>query len=149
MWPTTENVVVFITFSQSRFLGCFYLLVGMPTVLQSEVRSLIEKIINDNAGESEHIPIDIYRTLRDESTLYFERQRLWDSIDSDPFDHFQKNDALLKQLERAKVCIAFCLFINRLHSSSFFGFHLTLIFVLFCFALFCFVLFFFFVSKSH
>lgn len=76
----------------------------MPTVLQSEVRTSIEKILKANTESSEHIPIDVYRTLRDEVSLLFEREFIRDTLDSDPFECFKDKDELLRQVKRAKVC---------------------------------------------
>ena len=49
----------------------------MPTILQSETRKSIESLIRATTDSSEHIAIDVYRTLRDEAGLLFELQNIY------------------------------------------------------------------------
>lgn len=59
----------------------------MPTSCQNKaiehIKVLIEK--NCDGSEAEENPIDMLRAIRDEASLLYERQRIFDAFDLDPF----------------------------------------------------------------
>ncbi len=60
--------------------------IGNIPILKSAVHATIADFLHNRLSNHGDIAADVYRTLRDEAGLLFERQLIFDSLDSDPFE---------------------------------------------------------------
>mmetsp|Transcript_19658 Transcript_19658/g.39557 ORF Transcript_19658/g.39557 Transcript_19658/m.39557 type:complete len:459 (+) Transcript_19658:71-1447(+) len=61
-------------------------LIGNIPILKSAVHAAITNFLHNRLSSHGDIAADVYRTLRDEAGLLFERQLIFDALDSDPFE---------------------------------------------------------------
>lgn len=61
-------------------------LLGNIPILKSAVHAAIANFLHNRLSNHGDLAADVYRTLRDEAGLLFERQLIFDALDSDPFE---------------------------------------------------------------
>jgi len=72
----------------------------MPTSSQLKAQRWLQDLLEKKSDED--ISIDLIRSIRDEANLLYERERICEMMDSDPFECF-KEDEVKQEIERAKV----------------------------------------------
>jgi len=76
----------------------------MPSELTKAVRTALSRFVSHREENEADVAIDVLRAIRDEAVLLMERQIIWDTFDSDPFELCKNSNSLIrKQVSRAKV----------------------------------------------